>query len=218
MQNPNSIDSLCAEVLSRVVATVTHELKNTLSIINENAGFLNDLGQMAGEDGSVPSPRVDTTTTKISHQVARSNTIIKNLNRFAHSGDTPSSEAKLFELLQLMVDLTARQAASASVTVTLQCPENITISTSLLPFESLLFYVLQSLYKHTDKGGSIVIDGELQKGQVIIKITHSTDSQAKGYRQGEVGEKEKLLAQFLQARVSAEHGAVVISLPANEKE
>ncbi len=55
MKNTYEVDALCVEVFSRISAAVSHEIKNTLSIINENAGLLSDLALMAGEDGGVPT-------------------------------------------------------------------------------------------------------------------------------------------------------------------
>lgn len=217
MQNQNNIDGLCVEVFSKISATVTHELKNTLSIINENAGFLNDLALMSGEDGSVPSQKVDDTTNKIAQQVTRSNTIIKNLNRFSHSGDTPISQANLFELLQLMVDLTVRQAASASVKVKIQCPDDITINTNLLPLEALVFYELETFYNLTDTVGNITIDAELQGTEVVIRIGNDSDQQKNPHEHCEPGEKEKLLAQSLEGTVTIDQGSVVITLAVNKK-
>lgn len=93
MENKYDVDALCVEVFSKISATVTHEIKNTLSIINENAGMLNDFAIMAGEGGAVPSSQVDGATATIAKQVTRSNTIMLNLNRFSHSGDTPVRKA-----------------------------------------------------------------------------------------------------------------------------
>ena len=55
--------------------------------MNENAGLLKDLAMMAGEDGGVPSRQIDGATATIARQVIRSNTIMLNLSRFAHSRD-----------------------------------------------------------------------------------------------------------------------------------
>ncbi len=44
-------DRVCVQVFAKISAAISHEIKNTLSIINENAGLLEDFAQMADEDG-----------------------------------------------------------------------------------------------------------------------------------------------------------------------
>ena len=75
MKNKYDVHALCVEVFSKISATVTHEIKNTLSIINENAGLLNDFTMMAGEEGGVPSGQVDSATATIAKQVYFANVL-----------------------------------------------------------------------------------------------------------------------------------------------
>lgn len=196
MKSTYDVNALCVEVFSKISATVTHEIKNTLSIINENAGLLNDFAMMAGEEEGVPSRQVDSATATIAKQVTRSNSIMLNLNRFSHSGDTPVSQADLNELLQLMAALTSRQAASKSVSVSILCPDNIIITTSLLPFESLLFYVLENLYDIASGGATLCIEATVSGAEVHITFT---DKEGPGGRFNNYipGEKEQVLAKVL---------------------
>lgn len=215
MHNRNSVESLCVEAINRISATVTHELKNTLSIINENAGFLNDLALMSGKDGSIPSQRVEDATNTIAQQVIRSNNIIKNLNRFSHSGDTPISQAKLLEVLQLMVELTARQAASSSVEVHIQCPEHIQLNTSLLPLEALVFSVLNTFYSVTDADGKITLEAKLQGTDAVIHFKNS-NIEKNALENYTPGEKETILAQAIQGMITSSQDSIVITFGINK--
>lgn len=196
MKSIYEVDALCVEVFSKISATVSHEIKNTLSIINENAGLLNDFAMMVGEDGGVPSGQVDSATTTIARQVTRSNTIMLNLNRFSHSGDTPVSQANLQDILQLMVALTSRKAASKSVTVSIHCPDDMSITTCLLPFESLLFYVLDNLYDVAAGGATLCIEATVNGTEVHIKFTDKERTSIR-FDNYTPGEKEQVLAQAL---------------------
>jgi len=215
MKNTYDVDALCLEVFSKISATVTHEIKNTISIINENAGLLNDLAMMAGEDGSIPSRQVDGATATIAKQVARSNAIMLNLNRFSHSGDMPVSQANLREILQLMVALTSRKAASRSVTVSILCPGDITITTCLLPFGALVFYVLDNLYDTNSGGANVNIEVTVSDNEVQINFTDQEDpgNRCDNYLPGE---KELLLAKVLGGTCKRSQDAVEISLSTNK--
>lgn len=196
MKSKYDVDALCVDVFSKISATVSHEIKNTLSIINENAGLLNDFAMMAGEEGGVPSGQVYSATATIAKQVTRSNTIMLNLNRFSHSGDTPVSQANLQEILQLMVALTSRQAASKSVSVTTHCPGDITITTSLLPLEALLFFVLNNLYDIASGGATLCIEATVSGAEVQINFTDKEWPSGR-FNNYIPGEKEQVLAKVL---------------------
>jgi C4-dicarboxylate-specific signal transduction histidine kinase len=197
MKKNYAVDAICVEVFGKISATVSHEIKNTLSIINENAGLLNDFAMMAGEDGGVPSAKVDDATTAIARQVARSNTIMLNLNRFSHSGDTPVSQANLKEILQLMVALSSRQAASKSVSVDIHCPAELTVTTSLLPFEALLFIALNNLYNVTGGGADLLLEAMVSGAETRIIITEKEHKNCK-FDQYTPGEKEQILTEALK--------------------
>ena len=65
----------------KMTASATHELKNTLAIINENAGLLEDLSMIAQSGNSLSSERVHDISKRVSRQVKRADVILKRLNR-----------------------------------------------------------------------------------------------------------------------------------------
>ena len=73
--------------MGKVTASLSHEIKNTLAIINESAGLMGDLlGKDAPEDWPAYS-RLTNLLASIEEQVQRSADIVKRLNQFAHSMD-----------------------------------------------------------------------------------------------------------------------------------
>ncbi|MGB3212805.1 MAG: hypothetical protein WBB19_19045 [Desulforhopalus sp.] len=167
MEKPHP-DRICVEVFAKISAAISHEIKNTLSIINENAGLLDDYAQMAEQTGGLPLDRVRSITATIAKQVDRSNVIMKNLNRYAHSGDTRLAHADLAETLSLMVTLASRQAAMKEINIGIECPPNISIYTHLISFESLIYLTLLSLYKDCEAGSSFIIQGLEEKPNITI--------------------------------------------------
>jgi len=61
-------DRVCVLVFAKISAAISHEIKNTLSIINENAGLLEDYAQMAEQTGGLPLDRVLSITQTIAKQ------------------------------------------------------------------------------------------------------------------------------------------------------
>jgi C4-dicarboxylate-specific signal transduction histidine kinase len=100
-----------------ISATISHELKNVLAIINENAGLLEDIALIAGQ-GTAPNPeRLISIATKVKNQVDRGDGILKNLNRFAHSLDETFRAVELNEIIELFLKLTERLSTMRGVAV-----------------------------------------------------------------------------------------------------
>lgn len=105
-----------------ITAAATHDLKNNLAILNENAGLLADLAVMAQTRGSGVEPeRAIRISEKIQKQVARADRVLKRLNRFSHSMDTPFDRVDVPETVLLVANLARRrlQAFGASLEVVL---------------------------------------------------------------------------------------------------
>ncbi|GAB7022318.1 ATP-binding protein [Salidesulfovibrio brasiliensis] len=93
----------------RVTASATHDLKNVLAIVNENAGLLEDLCLLA-ERGQLTPDRLTHASGRIREQVNRGNGIIRRLNDFAHTPDVDETNVDLAEAALLAAGLSARFA------------------------------------------------------------------------------------------------------------
>jgi len=98
-----------------ITASVSHELKNALAIIGQNAGLLQDYMAMAAKGRPVDPARFDTVAARIDEQTRRADRLIKYLNRFAHTVDDFSKTVDLNEILDLLELLSARVAAMRQV-------------------------------------------------------------------------------------------------------
>ncbi len=161
-------DRICVQVFAKISTALSHEIKNSLSIINENAGLLDDFAEMAGQTGGLPRERIQPITGKIMQQVNRSNTIMMNINRFAHSGDSRPAHGNLEETLSLMADLTNRQAAMKEITITVDCSTSLTMYTDLISFESLIFLTLSTLFESSAAGSSFSIRAVEEQAKLTI--------------------------------------------------
>lgn len=169
-QQDATISQICIDTFGRIAASISHEIKNTLSIINENAGLLEDLAAMAGDNGGVSGERIKGATLSIARQVERSNIIMKNLNRFAHSGDVPIAWVNLQETLDLMVSLSSRQAAIKQVSVDHSCPPAITCRTKPMILEVLLYELFCRVYSSAEEKDDLLVEGGEQSSGIVITI------------------------------------------------
>lgn len=207
------VEGICLEVFGMLSASVTHEIKNTLSIINENAGLLQDLCSMVDEDTGIPAKRVEAATATIANQVGRSNVIMKNLNRFAHSNDKVPGQADLAEMLKLMVELTSRFAAMRKVSVTVSCESGKIIEANLLALHSLVFLTLHRLYSACPEGSVLQILAEVDgKRQMILRFRLEGESPLV-CPPDFPGHREDTLATEIGAACASKEGEFVIKLP-----
>lgn len=210
MNENSDVQNLCLEVFGAISAMVSHDLKNTLAIINENAGLLDDLALLAEENDGVATVRVRAVAAKIAQQVSRSNTIIKNLNRFAHSGDTPVARADAAGILELMAALTTRKAAGRNISVTVDCDRDIQVEASLFHLEALIYLLLINLYTTAAAGSTVVLKAEKDQGCLVLRCTAKIEEDDVDHFPGEGA---KMLLEHLGGSCQCGAGLVVLTLP-----
>jgi C4-dicarboxylate-specific signal transduction histidine kinase len=93
-----------------ITASVSHELNNVISIIDQVAGLLED--QLAALKAGQPlhPERLQDVHGRIQKQTQRGIEIIKSLNQFAHAVDEPLCEFELAALMRNFLALTDRLA------------------------------------------------------------------------------------------------------------
>jgi nitrogen fixation/metabolism regulation signal transduction histidine kinase len=206
---------ICLQVFAKASAAITHEIKNTLSIINENAGLLEDLAAMADDDAGIPSGHLLSATATIMKQVARSNVIMKNLNTFAHSADIPFTTVNLETTLQLLIALTDRQAAMKKAAVSAACPPDLVVHTRVFTFESLIYLALRRIYDVIASQSTLQLEAARDNSDIVISF--SATGQPLPVL-GAASDDEAALAGDIGATLAGEQNRYVIRLPAVSKD
>ena len=137
---PDMITETGLQFFGRISASISHEIKNVLAIVNENAGLLEDFTLMADRGKPIDPARLKMMAAAVKRQVARADEIIQNMNRFAHSIDQTASTVDLDQTLELFIALTARFAAMRGIKVELQ------LSASPLRIPTAPYYLLNLLW------------------------------------------------------------------------
>ncbi len=121
-EKPDNTSQMGLQFFGRISSSISHELKNVLAIVNENAGLLEDLTLMADRGQPIDPARLKKMAEAVKKQIGRADEILKNMNRFAHSSDEAVADVDLHQTIELVRALTARFAAMRGVTVDLQLP------------------------------------------------------------------------------------------------
>jgi C4-dicarboxylate-specific signal transduction histidine kinase len=75
------------EFWGAITASLSHDINNVFAIINELSGLLDDFFHAADQGGGMDIDKLRSTTRRISEQVSRGQTHVRQLNKFAHTVD-----------------------------------------------------------------------------------------------------------------------------------
>ena len=208
------------QFFGRMSASISHEIKNILAIINENAGLLEDLALMAEKGRPVDMGRFKTVAGKIRSQVMRADDIVKNLNRFAHGSDDFKADVDLNDALSFVVTLSGRLFGMQGMSVE-QTPADrpVVITTTLFLLQNLLWLCLSFTMEVTGDEKKVHLLVEKLDCGACIRF-----SNLRGIRK--ISEdrfpspKEKALLNALGARISFNEsgGEIILLLPDNVEE
>ena len=160
------------EFFGKLTASATHEIKNSLAIINENAGLLQDLAAMAQNGDTLSSGRVADVSGRIERHVKKADNIVKRLNRFSHSTDHPRQAIDLERTLSFILDMGSRLLEMKGAAVTL-IPHDapIQINTRLSFFQALVWRCVEAACLKSDETEQLTISFDTRSGAPGIWFT-----------------------------------------------
>ena len=159
------------QFFGQISASISHELKNVLGIINENAGLLEDLTLMAERGVPLDPVRLKAMAQGVKKQVGRADAIIGNMNRFAHSADQSIATVDLAQTIELAMAVTARFAVMRGVALDLQLPENpVALQTAPFFLINLIWQCLEFSMSASGDEKQVVLVAEEADGSVRIRF------------------------------------------------
>ena len=154
----------------KVSASISHEIKNALAVIHENAGLMKDLILMAERGRPLDLERINSLAERVSGQVHRADGIVNNLNRFAHSMDDSVRQIDVDEYLSFVMELSRRFADMRGVK--LYCehgPDPVNIVTSPFLLANLLYLCINYSVEAAEQGETVYIQmGPVPEGAKIL--------------------------------------------------
>jgi C4-dicarboxylate-specific signal transduction histidine kinase len=188
-----------AAFFGRMAASVSHDIKNSLAVIKEQAGLAGDL--LGGTEPDLA--RIRTLLEKILRRVDVADEVVRNLNRFAHSADVTSRAVDLHEAVDLLLRLTRRFAQQRRLAVDLHpAPAPVPVRVGLFHALQALFLVLEGLAGDpAEPGGvSIAVRRDGASAACDFRRTPAPDPDAAGTL------SEVLPRRFLATDVTLEPG------------
>lgn len=155
----------------KVSASIAHELKNVLAIINENAGLLEDLSYAAQRGSAIDPERLNRACLQFTKQINRADGIMKNMSRFAHSVDQFNAQVDLHELAGLVAILAGRLAAMRKLTIEVKQPVSpVAFSGNPFLLQNLIWLCLEFAFGATEAGGTLLLSPAKDDAGLTLRI------------------------------------------------
>jgi signal transduction histidine kinase len=171
VQNSENISQAGLQFFGKISASISHELKNALAIINENAGLLEDFALMADRGVAFDPARLKKMAEAVKKQIRRADTMIKNMNRFAHSTDQTAVTVDLAQTIETVIAVTARFAVMRGIRIELQLPENpVALQTAPFFLMNLIWRCLEFAMSAAGDEKQVELKAEAVDGRVRIRF------------------------------------------------
>lgn len=158
----------------KMSASISHELKNVLAIINENAGLAEDLIAMAEKGRPLDVSRIKSLASKVKDQVKRGDEIVKTMNKFAHSADMPKASIIPTEFLDLVAALSRRLAAIKGFELEVFCDKGLReVVTNPFFLENLLWSFIEHAIADTGEEKKLTLFAEESDGKLRLGLRRS---------------------------------------------
>ncbi len=203
------------QYFGKMTATLSHELKNAVAIINENAGLLEDYNVMAQQGTPIDPERLDVLAKRMGEQVTRADRLLKELNRFSHSVDALEGEVDLQDIIEMVAFLSHRPACTKGVTIRVQeASQTLKVRTTPFFLKNLLWLCLESAMEQMEEKHDLNIG--VQKANRRFQIVFSGFS-GKDFEKEAVTTNPRVeaLLDLLGAEIALDRNErkVIITLP-----
>ena len=204
----------------RISASISHELKNTLSIMNESAGLLEDLALLAEQGKALDASRVKSLGSSIKRQIQRTDQIIRNMNRFSHAVDEPLKEIDLVDFLEFVLAVSSRLTAAKGVAITIQ-PTDQPLMVVTRPFflHSLIWLLLEAGMGQAGKSKALTLMPEKIEPGISIRLM-GLETLAPEAEKSFLPKQGEPLLSLLEAKIKMdlEQKALILILPKRLKD
>ena len=183
------------------MASLSHELKNRISIIKEQAGLLKDYSALVEQGRPIDPARINQIGSGLTRQVEMTDAILVNMNQFAHSVDETCCPTDVNDLLGRLTSLAKRAADLHRVHLRF-CPSHSTLVIITSPFllMNLIWLGLETLMHAIGDRGTIELKVEKHdNGGGSIQLHAQTESRM--IENDPISEAFQFLAKALEAGV-----------------
>ena len=154
-------------------ASVSHDIRNKLAVINEKAGLIQDIALAMKSGRSIDPDRLEVQAGKIIDQIRRANRIVGALSRLGHSVDARETRIDVAKLVGLVAELYERKASQAEITIdTTGLTDEVSVITSPFLLEDLIGACIDAALPRVDASRIMAIATEPSADGAIVRFQH----------------------------------------------
>ena len=203
-----------------ITASATHELNNVLATVDQVIGLVEDLAlsQTIQEPGV--SEKLLSVVERVMKQSSRGTALIRQLNTFAHLGDSAATECNLGSLLDTIAALTERIAGMRKVQLsTAGLDHQVVVTCNALALAQVVFLCIKRALAVTAREESIAIGltPDDQGGRISFESS-LTDNVSMEPRGDDLMALIEDLGAGLEETVDAGRLRITISIPSRALE
>ena len=209
-----SIGEASLRFYSRISASISHEIKNALAIINENAGLLEDFTAMAEGGRSIDPAKYKNLAGMISKQVIRASNIVNEMNKFAHTLDQKVANVDLNETLGVFFALINRSTEWRHVIFNFTIPsQSVNVKTAPFFLVAFLWDLFESAEMVVSKEASVNVTIEKvdQGARIIFRFVGFSHGPWETMKDRRSDDFIKLLNAEMAA--GADNTEIIVNLP-----
>jgi C4-dicarboxylate-specific signal transduction histidine kinase len=178
-----------AAVIGRLIAGMTHEMKNVLAIIKESSGLLQDILRLKKGNAMPKAEQIEKAASRIQAQVARGNEQLAAINWLAHSMSDRGSSVGVNELSSEIVNLMQRFARLEQVQLELQeTDRDVTLDVDVVRLLFALVTCIEYCLNRESPKGRVVLRPGGSGEEAILKIAAGPVDESQATRKIEGGE------------------------------
>jgi len=186
-----------------VSAAVSHEMRNALAALNENAGLLGDFVLASAKGRPVDPARVETVNGRVARFVSRADALLTSFSRLAHSTDQDHQVVDLRDIADDVVTLCGRLILACGREVQVAAQPGGTVNTSPFFARLLLWRCLEAALADEGQQAPLVIAVARSAGVAQIRISSGGDEDL-WQRRGIPGELELELCALALSTIAVD--------------
>ncbi len=176
-EEPRDIRQDDLAFVGRIGASITHDMRNVLSVIGEYAGLLEDLVAPAKWGKSPDKASLKKLSAGMVNQVKKGTEIMERFSRFAHSTDHETTAFDLAAVTENMTALTKRRASNAGCRLESESPSGaIPVTANPLRVQLAMYSGIGLILQRAQRDAQITIRPWINGSSAVISITAATEA------------------------------------------
>lgn len=160
----------------RIGADVSHEMRNVLSIVGENAGLLDDQLALAERGKPLDCEKLKKLSARITRQVTRGTRTMERFSRFAHAADEEAASSDLRAITETVAALAQRHVILAGCKLEADLPEEaIHVKANPFSLQHAVFSAIELILEVLESGQVVTIKLADRGATAVMSVSGAAD-------------------------------------------